>query len=221
MAGLDRRLRLVRRLASASQRRKLGLFLVEGEDLVDAARAAGIEPVELLVAGEDVAPEQVAAVSTLAHPPRVIGVFRRDALHQTVTRSGPGLALWRVADPGNVGTLIRSADALGGSFVALSKGCADPTSPKALRASMGALFRLPVIEFEAARRPWIALVPRGGEPLSPLEGGTFVVGGERVGLPNEVLERCDTRATIQLALGAESLNAAMAGTIALYEASRS
>jgi TrmH family RNA methyltransferase len=84
MARLDRRLRLVARLAAARQREKLGLFVCEGEDLVDAARAAGIEPVELLVAGENVDAQQLASVSTLAHPPRVIAIFRRDALHQTV-----------------------------------------------------------------------------------------------------------------------------------------
>src|SRR5437867_1635567 len=96
------RLKLVRRLESRRQRAKLGLFVCEGEDLVDAARAAGIEPVDLLVAGESVEPELLAAVSTLAHPPRVIGVFRRDHLPRFEQRPA-GLALWHVADPGNVG----------------------------------------------------------------------------------------------------------------------
>jgi TrmH family RNA methyltransferase len=221
MAGLGRRLKLVRRLASARQREKLGLFVVEGEDLVDAARAAGVEPVELLVAGDDVGPEELAEVSALGHPPRVIGVFRRDALPQGAPTSGPGLALWHVADPGNVGTLIRAADALGGAYVALSEGCADPTGPKAVRASMGALFRVPLLPFEDAPRPWTALVPRGGEPLGPMPHGTYVLGAEREGLPEHVIERCDERATIPLAPGADSLNVAMAGSIALYEASRS
>ena len=74
------RLKLIRRLESRRQRAKLGLFVCEGEDLVDAAVAAGIEPVDLLVAGEDVEAELLASVSTLAHPPRVIGVFRRSDL---------------------------------------------------------------------------------------------------------------------------------------------
>jgi TrmH family RNA methyltransferase len=177
-----------------------------------------VEPVELLVAGENVDPTQLASVSSLGYPPRVIGVFRRDSLQQTVTRNGPGLALWRVSDPGNLGTLIRSADALGGAFVALSEGCADPTGPKAVRASMGALFRVPLIRFENAPRPWTALVPRGGEQLRALEHGSYVLGSEREGLAEEVLARCDERATIPLTEGAESLNVAMAGTIALYEA---
>lgn len=194
--------------------------MAEGEDLVDAATAAGVRPVELLVAGDNVEPELLARVSSLGHPPRVVGVYRRDDL----PRSDPppvGVALWHVADPGNVGTILRSADALGPAFVALSESCADPTGPKAVRASMGALFRVPLIPFEEAPRPWVALVPREGGPLDRAAGScTFVVGSEREGLPEEVLLRCEERATIQLSVGAESLNVAMAATIALYEASR-
>jgi TrmH family RNA methyltransferase len=219
MAGLDRRLKLVRRLASARQREKLGLFVCEGEDLVDAARASGVEPVELLVAGENVTPDQLAEVSTLGHPPRVIGIFRRADLPRHDVPP-VGLALWRVGDPGNVGALIRTADALGPAFVALSDGCADPTGPKAVRASMGALFRVPLISFEDAPRPWVALVTRGGAPPTEIPRATFVLGAEREGLPQDVLVRCDERMTIPLAEGAESLNVAAAGAIALYESRR-
>jgi TrmH family RNA methyltransferase len=191
------------------------LFVAEGEDLVAAADA---DPVDLLVAGKNVLPELLAEVSTLAHAPRVIGVYRREDLPhgaRPVT-----LALWRVADPGNVGTLIRSADAFGAG-IALSPGCADPTGPKALRASMGALFRVPLAGFEAAHGRRIALVPHGGTVLREvdLDGDlVFVLGAEREGLPDEVLARCDVRATIPQ--DGESLNVAMAGTIALYERSR-
>ena len=173
----------------------------------------------MLVAGEDVSPEELASVSTLGHPPRVIAVFRRDELPRREL-SPLGLGLWRVGDPGNVGTLIRTADALGPAFVALSTGCADPTGPKAVRASMGALFRVALCAFEDAPRPRIALVARGGEPLAPPERGTLVLGAEREGLAPEVLERCDARQTIPLADGAESLNVAAAGAIALWEARR-
>src|SRR5205085_9082684 len=97
------------------------------EDLVDAAREAGVEPVELLVAGESVEPALLAEVSTLAHPARAIGVYRHaDLPRGTRPRT---LALWHVADPGNVGTLVRTADAFGVAL-ALSRGCADPTGPK-------------------------------------------------------------------------------------------
>jgi RNA methyltransferase, TrmH family len=210
------KLKLVRKLANRRERDKTGLFVCEGEDLIDAARAAGVEPVELLVAGENVEAPLLAEVSNLGHPARVIGIFRRADLPYGDAPAF-GLALWRVADPGNVGTLIRTADALGPAFVALSDGCADPTGPKAVRASMGALFRVPVIGFDDAPRPWVALVTRGGEPLVPIERGTFVLGAEREGLPDDVLVRCDARATIAVAENAESLNVAAAGAIALYE----
>ena len=176
---------------------------------------------ELLVAGETVEPELLAEVSTLAHPPRAVGVYRRDDLPRGIRSKT--LALWRVADPGNVGTLVRTADAFGAA-VALSRGCADLTGPKALRASMGAAFRVPTAPFDEAPEPWIALVPHGGTPLPEVELGdaaTFVVGAEREGLPPEVLARCDALATIPQRPSTESLNVAMAGTIALYELCRS
>jgi TrmH family RNA methyltransferase len=196
----------------------LGQFAAEGEDLVDAALEAGIEPVELLVAGETVLPELLAEVSTLPHPARVIGVFRRDDLPAFEPRR-VALSLWRVADPGNVGTLIRTADAFGAS-VELSEGCADPTGPKALRASAGALFRVPVGGAEGRR---VGLVARGGRPLSEVELGgptVFVLGAERDGLPEDVAEACDELATIETSGPAESLNVAAAGAVALYEWSR-
>jgi TrmH family RNA methyltransferase len=212
------KLKLVRRLASASQRRRLGLFVCEGEDLVGAARDAGIEPVDVLVAGEDVEVELLAAASSLAHPPRVIGVFRRDDLPAWEQRPAV-LALWHVADPGNVGTLIRTADAFGAS-VALSEGCADPTGSKALRGSAGAIFRVPLGCFDEVEGRRIALVAHGGEPLDRAElgaGTAFLLGAERHGLPADVVASCDAVASVPLAAGAESLNVAAAGAIALYE----
>jgi len=199
------------------------LFVAEGEDLVDAARAAGIQPVQLLVAGENVAPALLAEISTLGHPPRVVGVFRRNDLPR-----GPlpdvGLALWRVSDPGNIGTIIRSADALGPAFVALSNGSADPTGPKAIRASMGALFRVPVVAFDEAPGRRIALVAHGGQALESIDLSgptTFVLGAEREGLPEAELAKCDEQATIPLSGKAESLNVATAGAIALFARARS
>jgi TrmH family RNA methyltransferase len=218
----NEKLKLVRKLQDRRWREKLGLFVAEGEDLVDAARTAGIEPVDLLVAGENVEPSLLADVSTLGHPPRVIGVFRRDDLPGGPL-PGAGLALWHVSDPGNVGTLIRAADALGPAFVALSEGCADPTGPKAVRASMGALFRVPITSLDEAPGVRIALVARGGSALEEVDLTrpiTFVLGAEREGLPEEVLAECDARATIPLATEADSLNVAMAGAIALYELRR-
>ena len=225
------RLKLVRKLSARRQRDKLGLFACEGEDLVGAGLDTGLQPVEALVDAERpalverlpraelVAPELMAELSTLAHPARVIAVFRRGDLPRGVDPP-VGLALWHVGDPGNVGTLVRTADALGPAFVALSPGCADPTSPKALRASMGAVFRVRQAPFDEAPAPRIGLVPRGGRPLPELDLGerlTFVLGGERHGLPEDVAASCHELASIPLAEGAESLNVAVAGAIALYE----
>jgi RNA methyltransferase, TrmH family len=164
----------------------------------------------------------LAEISTLGHPPRTIGVFRRDDLSRDELPD-VGLALWRVGDPGNVGTLIRAADALGPAFVALSEGSADPTGPKATRASMGALFRVPLVAFDEPPGRRVALVAHGGAPLDETELAgptTFVLGAEREGLPGEVLAQCDVRATIPLTPDADSLNVAIAGAIALYEFSR-
>jgi len=174
----------------------------------------------VLVAGEDVAPELLADVASLAHPPRVVAVFRRDDLPRGIRPVT--LALWRVADPGNVGTLLRSADAFGAA-VALSAGCADPTGPKAVRASMGAIFRVPLAEFGAAPGRRVALVPRGGVALPELamDGDVvLVLGAEREGLPDDVLAVCEERVSIPQPGGGESLNVAMAGTVALYELAR-
>jgi RNA methyltransferase, TrmH family len=218
----NEKLKLVRKLQDRRWREKHGLFTAEGEDLVDAARATGIEPVELLVAGENVEAALLADVTTLGYPPRVIGIFRRDDLPKGDLPE-VGLALWRVGDPGNVGTLVRAADALGPAFVALSGGCADPTGPKAIRASMGALFRVPLVAFEDAPGRRVALVAHRGRPLEEIDLSgptTFVLGAEREGLPEDLLAECDERATIPLATDADSLNVAMAGAIALYELKR-
>jgi RNA methyltransferase, TrmH family len=174
----------------------------------------------VLVAGDDVEPALLAEVSTLGHPPRVIAVFRRADLPRGVRPVT--LALWRVGDPGNVGTLFRSAAAFGAG-IALSDGCADPTGPKALRASMGAVFSVPASSFDEPSGTRVALVPRGGTPLPELQVDgdiVFVLGAEREGLPEDVLDRCEMQASIPQSPEAESLNVAMAGTIALYEQSR-
>jgi TrmH family RNA methyltransferase len=229
------RVKLVRKLESRRQREKLGLFACEGEDLVAAGLDAGLEPVEALVDAERpalleqlpgaelVAPDVLAGLSTLPNPARVVAVFRKADLPRALDLPA-GLALWRVTDPGNVGTLLRAADAFGPAFVLLSPGCADPTGPKALRASAGSVFRVPLGSFadrEGVAR--VALVPEGGAPLAGLdlpEPAIFVLGAEREGLPEDVLGGADLVATIPQAGAAESLNVAVAGAIALYELRR-
>ncbi len=212
----NERLKLVRKLHEKRWRDKLGLFFVEGEDLVDAATA---EPVDVLRAGEDVEPKLLAEVASAGHPPRVIAVYRREDLPAWEERPAT-LALWRLADPGNVGTLIRTADAFGAA-VALSDGCADPTSPKALRASAGSIWRVPLGAWTSnslllgTRR--VALEAHAGEPLASLDLSgriAFLLGAEREGLPAEVERDVDARIPIE---SAESLNVAASGAVALYE----
>jgi RNA methyltransferase, TrmH family len=228
------RLKLVRRLASRRQRERLGLFVCEGEDLVQAALEAGIHPVEVLVDAEraplleglenaePVEPRLLAEVSTLGHPPRVIAVFRRADLPQLDPDEAPsvGLALWHVGDPGNIGTILRTADGLGPAFVAVSPGCGDPTGAKALRASAGAVFRVPLGRFEEVPPPRAALVARGGAALPEValpERVTFVLGAEREGVPEEVVSDCELQITIPLEPAAESLNVAITAALALYD----
>jgi RNA methyltransferase, TrmH family len=170
----------------------------------------------LLVARDNVTPELLAGVSTLGHPPRVIGVYRRaDLPHEP---RDVCLSLWRLADPGNVGTLVRTADAFGAS-IALSDWCADPTGPKAVRASAGAIFRVPLVDWDEAPARRVALVAHGGTPLAEVDLSpplTFLLGSERQGVPAELVTDA---ATIPLPGAAESLNVAAAGAIALYELS--
>ena len=211
----NERLKLVRKLHDKRWREKLGLFFVEGEDAVTAATAP---PVDLLWAGEDVEPRLLADVASAPHAPRVIGVYRRADLPAWEERDAT-LALWHVSDPGNVGTLIRTAESFGAAVV-LSEGCADPTSPKALRASAGSIWRVPLGTWAELGGRRVALVAHGGEPLSSVDLSgrmAFLLGAERAGLPAEV-ER-DVDATIPI-LGAESLNVAVSGALALYERAR-
>jgi TrmH family RNA methyltransferase len=213
----NEKLKLVRKLHDSRHRDREGLFVAEGEDLVAAAAAAGVEPELLLVAGEDVEPGLLDAVSTLGSGTRSLGVYRR----RWSEPEGPVCVyLHAVADPGNVGAAIRSAHALVEGTVVLGPGCADPYSPKAVRATMGSIFGQPVArtDVEETPRPRVALSAHGGRPLGALEPPlTLCLGSEREGLSSEVLSRCDEEVTIPLRTGgAESLNVAAAAAIALH-----
>lgn len=218
------KLKELRKLA----KKRDGRFVAEGEDLVDAATAAGWDALETFVtpdagrAGTAVDADLLARASSLGSGARVMGVYEQ-RWAQAVT--GPlTVALWGVGDPGNVGTILRGALGFGASAVALGPGCADPYSPKAVRASMGAIFSVPVAKvtsIEALPVPRIALVARAGDPLQgPLDAATLIVGAERTGLPAEVVAGCERVAHLPIAAESESLNAAMAATIALYEVTR-
>jgi TrmH family RNA methyltransferase len=127
-----------------------------------------------------------------------------------------------VGDPGNVGAIVRTADALVDGPVVLGPDCADPFSPKAVRASMGSIFGQPVAEAGLGEtpRPRVALLAHGGDPLSGLEPPlTVCLGAERTGLPPEVSDACEQKLTIPLRRGAESLNVAAAAAIVLQRIS--
>jgi RNA methyltransferase, TrmH family len=217
----NEQLKTIRKLQDRSWRERLDLFAAEGEDLVDAAAAAGWEPELLLRAGEDVERELLDEVSSLGSGTRVIGVYPR-------RWSEPGgrlmAYLHAVDDPGNVGTIVRAAHGLCDGPVLLGPGCADPYSPKAVRASMGSLFARPPgrARPERLEGTLVALDPHAETALADVEPGAAPVvvclGAEREGLPSELLERASVRARITLrGDGPESLNVAMAATVALYE----
>jgi TrmH family RNA methyltransferase len=219
------RLKAVRRLHTKRERARSGTFLAEGEDLIAAAQHAGrpaLEGYRLAGSGlgeehfHDVERSALASVSALGSSTRVLAVYQ-----------GPlCVYLHRVGDPGNVGTVLRSAQAFGASCVALGPGCADPHGPKAVRASMGAIFTAKlarVSELDQLPGELIALDANAEEALcGPFDDGaagvTLLIGAEREGLPDTVTVACDRVARIPIA--SDSLNAAMAATVALYEMTR-
>jgi TrmH family RNA methyltransferase len=209
------KLKEVRRL----QRRREQRFVAEGEDLLQAAAEAGWPAVYELRAGIDVEQALLDGVSALGSGTRALGVYEQRWAAQA---TGPlCIALWGVHDPGNVGTILRSAHAFGASSVAIGPNTADPFAPKAIRASMGAIFSVPVARVADVSQlpaPRVALVPTGGDELQGPGTGTLVVGAEREGLPREVVASCDRAVRIEIAR--DSLNAAMAATIGLYEWTR-
>jgi TrmH family RNA methyltransferase len=219
----NRRLKEIRKLRMRKRwRDRAGRFVAEGEDLLAAADAAGWRPVERYcatgsgLAGVEVEPELLASASGIASGTRALAVYEERWLPEAI---GPMCVyLHGVQDPGNIGTILRGAEAFGASCVALGKGSVDPFSPKAVRASMGAIFAVPVARGGELPGTRIALVPGAGVPLSEVrasEAFTLMVGAERDGLPADVVAGADEVAHIPIRTS--SLNAAMAATIALYE----
>ncbi len=240
------RLKALRRLHTKRERARSATFLAEGEDLIAAAQRAGrpaLEGYRLAGSGlgdddfHDVERSALQSVSALGSGTRVMAVYEQ--------RWGPAVGplcvyLHRVGDPGNVGTVLRSAQAFGASCVALGPGCADPHGPKAVRASMGAIFtvalahvsdlsELPgeLVALDAGAHGTLRGLLGDGDsaPTEPAgadaTGGagaaavTLLIGAEREGLPDTVTAACDRAARIPIA--SDSLNAAMAATVALYE----
>ena len=217
----NEKLKLVRKLRDRKHRAREGAFATEGEDLLEAGLAAAVRPGFVLVPagsgleGEEVDPALLADLSSLGSGTRVIAVW---PLQWAQGPETPSFYLHGVGDPGNVGTIIRTVDALVGGSVVLGPDCADPFSPKAVRASMGSIFSSPPVQagLEATREPRVALVAHGGEVVDTLAGAaTVCLGAEREGLPAEILAGCQARVTIPLREdGPDSLNVAAAAAIA-------
>jgi len=229
------KLKLVRKLAERKHREREGLFVTEGEDLLQAGLSAGCEPALVLsraeagIRGEEVDAELLDGVSILGSGTRVVAVWplpeaNRPDEAPTGARTGRlgeghGLALYLhgVGDPGNVGSIVRSAAALGASSVTLGRGCADAYGPKAIRASMGAIFAVTVTrgDLDVTPAPRLALVAHDGDPEPATDVATLCLGAEREGLPQDVVDACDARWTIPTRGGVESLGVAAAAAIAL------
>ncbi len=234
--------------ASAALRREEGRFFAEGrklccelaagaqmETLFYTAAAAEKCPALAQLPGEHFLVEEHVAdkLAGVGTHQGAFGVFRTPA--HTLEEARPGgrwLALERVQDPGNVGTLLRSAAAFGIDGVLLSDGCAAPFAPKTLRASMGAAVRIPIVEcgplppaLAALRERGIVCLaaalyhaaPLGGADAACPGGVCVVVGSEGQGLSEETVAACDRAVRIPMTDRVESLNAGIAGSILLWQ----
>ena len=236
----NEKLKLVRKLAQRKHREREGLFVTEGEDLLKAGRASGREPTVLMtregegLGGEEVERDLLDSVSQLGSGTKVIAIWplpRASDEARRPTASPMGYTAGRlggegavcvylhgVGDPGNVGSIVRSAGALADAWVALGPDCADPYGPKAVRASMGAIFNVSISRCELGETPTprVSLVAHGGSAEPPADAETICLGSERDGLPSEVIDATDATWTIPMRPDAvESLGVAAAAAIAL------
>ena len=235
------RIQRARSLRESKYRKETGCHFIEGDKLVREALTSGAQLETVFVregyAGEASFPCEtvlvtdgvMAALSTAGTPQSLCAVARTPSMALPEAFAGTVLLLENVQDPGNVGTLIRTADALGAGAVILSPQCADPFSPKTLRASMGSVYHLPV---------WVSDIPaalrvlneqgytclcghlKGSETL-PLKTDkmALLVGNEGNGVTDEAAALCYAY-RLPMPGRAESLNAAVFGSIMLYELTR-
>lgn len=232
----------LRSLRLAKYRRECGKFLAEGRKCAEEAlRYAPVEALLFLEGQEDasllalaaeqgarqiaVSPAVMEAVSEAKSPQGMAAVVRRGG-DKPFLPAGVLVALEDVADPTNVGAIVRTADAIGAAGVLLSAGCADATSPRAVRASMGSLFHVPVRVAEDFPAALSALKGegwrmvgghlRGQDRLCPAEKSCLLIGNEARGLTPAASALCDDLVKITIYGQAESLNASVAAGILLY-----
>ena len=235
------RIQRARSLRESKYRRETGCHFIEGDKLVREAMTSGAALETVFVregyAGEIdfpcdtllVSDSVMDALSTAGTPQSLCAVARTPALPLPQAFEGTVLLLEDVQDPGNVGTLIRTADALGAGAVILSPQCADPFSPKTLRASMGSVYHLPVYTSHIptalralAAQGYTCLCGhlKGSEVLPPKTGRmALLVGNEGNGVTDASAALCYPY-RLPMPGRAESLNAAVFGAIMLYEIMR-
>jgi TrmH family RNA methyltransferase len=244
------RIERVRELLAAKGRRAAGRFAAEGPTLLEEADRSGVAAREIygteaalarIDAGRyeasgipvyALAERSFSRISDLETPTGILGIFDLPVRTAAEVMALPGavLLLAGVNDPGNAGTLVRSAEAFGAAGVLFGRGGADPYSPKVVRAAMGSIFRLPVAQVEAEEA--LAAAQASGRQViaADLDGedldratlpanAVLAVGNERRGV-RDWLPRWDRAVRIPQRDEAESLNAAVAGSIVLYESSR-
>ena len=222
--------------ADARARQEAGQFLCAGETLLQEAVASGAE-VTCVLATEElpelpvhlVTPEILKAVSPLQNSPGPVFTVRMRPL-PPAEELKRAIVLENVQDPGNVGTVLRTAAAFGIDLVVLCGACADPYNPKTVRASMGAIFRQSVVRTDLDGLSGVlrglplygaALAPGGMDVRQLPEAPVAVaVGNEGKGLTGELLARCAGTVRIPMRPGTESLNAAVAAAVVMWEMSR-
>lgn len=236
---------LIARLRALKARADADLALVEGPKLLAEAASAGVAIVEVAAAPDAVVPavpvpvrrvsaDLLASLSEVETSQGVLAVVRRPAFDEAALFQGVPLVLVAagVQNPGNLGGLLRTAEAAGASGAYLTSGSADPFSWKALRGSMGSAFRLPhvrrltlddALARLAARGVTIAAAAVPGTPCdtADLRGPlALVVGPEGTGLPADVVARATLRVAVPMRAPVESLNVGVAAGVLLFEAAR-
>lgn len=213
-----------------------GEYICAGEKLLQEAISSGAE-IGCVLATEEyeglncrlVTPELLKAVSPLQNSPGPVFTVKMRPIPAAETLRRV-IVLENVQDPGNVGTVLRTADAFGMDAVVLCGACADPYNPKTVRASMGAIFRQSVIKTDVAGLPGIlgdlplygAALAEGAQDIRelPKTGLAVAIGNEGQGLTDALLAQCTGRTIIPMRPCAESLNAGVAAAVAMWEMTR-